>query len=307
MESIAENNSVELDDEFLKIESAICEYDSVGNAPQRKGESAFHWNAIENACLTLLKKAKDIRVAIWYVRACMARRGLAGLAESSRVLADIVALPVGQIHPLALPDESPGESHVVHLGWFGATQFLHQLGAARFDDQDVSLNNLAQGTVPALADDRRLQAAVNSTLQEIRQAFAGIEESLLAAGQSLDLARVVELLDRAIARLETPEVASEPLDEVSDAPRQRAAVRPATVAGAATAALNTREEVGVALERVADYFRLHEPSHPAPIFLSRIQRMLGAGFNDVMAELYPEAVALVAQLDRPQRAGQSFE
>lgn len=64
--------------------------------------------------------------------------------------------------------------------------------------------------------------------------------------------------------------------------------------------LRSRQEVGAALDRIVEYFRVHEPSHPAPIFLSRIQRMLGAGFEEVMAELYPEAASLVAQLSRPQ-------
>ena len=64
--------------------------------------------------------------------------------------------------------------------------------------------------------------------------------------------------------------------------------------------LRSRQEVGAALDRIVEYFRVQEPSHPAPIFLSRIQRMLGVGFEEVMAELYPEAASLVAQLSRPQ-------
>jgi type VI secretion system protein ImpA len=296
MDAIVEADSVEFDDEFVRIESSICEYDSVGNAPQRKGEGAFQWNTIESTCLVLLNKAKDIRVAIWYMRACLARRGLGGLAEGVKLLAGIVGLPAGQIHPLSLPDESPGERHAIHLGWLGGSHFLHQLGAARFEDQGVTLIDLAQGNGSLPVDDRLVRAAANVVLRDIRQAFQGIEEAMLAAGHSLDLSRVVELLDNAISRL--TDVGSESVDEVPDLLTQRASARPLAVG-----TLKTREEVRIALERVAEYFRVHEPSHPAPIFLSRIQRMLGAGFDDVMAELYPEAVALVAQLDRPQRAG----
>ncbi|KOS79440.1 hypothetical protein [Burkholderia mallei] len=32
---------LDFDEDFIKIDAAICEYDSVGYAPQRKGESAF--------------------------------------------------------------------------------------------------------------------------------------------------------------------------------------------------------------------------------------------------------------------------
>jgi len=54
------------------------------------------------------------------------------------------------------------------------------------------------------------------------------------------------------------------------------------------------------LSRMVAYFQAHEPSHPAPIFLNRVQRMLGANFETLMDELYPEADQLIAKLERPK-------
>jgi len=98
-ENVLELHALDFDEDFALIDAAICEYDAVGNAPQRKGESSFQWSSIETSCLGLLARAKDIRVAIWYMRACMARRGMAGLAEGINVLADIMSSPVDEIHP----------------------------------------------------------------------------------------------------------------------------------------------------------------------------------------------------------------
>jgi type VI secretion system protein ImpA len=295
VEASIEQNSLDFCEDFIRIDAAICEYDSVGNAPQRKGESGFQWASVETACVALLKRAKDIRVAIWYVRACMARRGLSGLAEGIRALADIMRLPVSEIHPRAQADEAPGESHVIHLGWIGGQQFLHQLGCICLDGHDVTVSDLARGHASAIVKDRSYRAALHRLLCDIQDSFSGIEASMATREQRIDLSRVLDLLEQALSRLpaspdndgavlvEMPRVGADPQQQ-------------------AVGVLRTRKEVGAALDRMVEYFRVHEPSHPAPIFLSRVQRMLGADFEEVMAELYSEAVSLVAQLDRPEHS-----
>ncbi|WP_323122824.1 type VI secretion system protein TssA [Burkholderia alba] len=297
VESPPEPDALDFDEDFVRIDAAICEYDSVGNAPQRKGEGAFQWVPIENACLVLLKKAKDIRVAIWYIRACMVRRGLSGLADGVRLLAGVMSAPADEIHPRALPGESAGEIHALQLGWIAGPQFAHQFGCARFEGRDVTLAALANGEAAAILDDRDYQEKAHSVLHDIQDSFLKITESMRVAGQPFEISRVMDLLGRALSRL-----GASPAGTGSAAPA--APPSPVVEAGRGPpgdtgAALATREDVEAVLERVAEYFRIHEPSHPAPIFLSRIQRMLGAGFEEVMAELYPEGAALAAQLGRP--------
>ncbi|AIO69147.1 ImpA family type VI secretion system protein [Burkholderia oklahomensis] len=297
---------LDFDEDFIKIDAAICEYDSVGYAPQRKGESAFQWASVETACLALLKKAKDVRVAIWHLRACIARRGLTGLADGVRLLADLMSAPVEELHPRALPDESPGETLSIHLGWISGPQFLHQLGSSRFEDRDATLNDLIGGRAASIVEDRDYRIRANTLVHDIKDSLSRIRESIAAIEQELNVSRALDLLSVAASRLTQPEAGSagsanaavtEPA--VAAAPGVPAQDAPSPAAGPG-GALRSRQEVGVALERIVEYFRAHEPSHPAPIFLSRIQRMLGAGFEEVMAELYPEAASLVAQLNRPQ-------
>ncbi|AOJ04166.1 ImpA [Burkholderia mayonis] len=296
---------LDFDEDFIKIDAAICEYDSVGYAPQRKGESAFQWASVETACLALLKKAKDVRVAIWHLRACIARRGLIGLADGVRLLADLMSAPVEELHPRALPDESPGETLSIHLGWISGPQFLHQLGSSRFEDRDATLNDLIGGRAASIVEDRDYRIRANILVHNIQDSLSRIRESIAAIEQELNVSRALDLLSVAASRLTQTETgsagsadvaAAKPVDAVPGTPALDAPLPAAGQGGA----LRSRQEVGVALERIVEYFRVHEPSHPAPIFLSRIQRMLGAGFEEVMAELYPEAVSLVAQLNRPQ-------
>ncbi|WP_184066387.1 MULTISPECIES: ImpA family type VI secretion system protein [unclassified Paraburkholderia] len=290
-------DSLDFDEDFIKIDAAICEYDAVGLVPQRKGESAFQWASVETACAALLEKAKDVRVAIWYLRACIARRGLAGLADGVRLLADLMRAPVDELHPRALAGESHGQALLIHLGWIAGPQFLHQLGSARLANREETLNDLVSGRTASSAEDRD-DAKTMALVQDIHESLSDVMKSAVAIGQDLDVSRALDLLDVAASRLaQTGAPAANPAHESIAQPRADAPQpEPACPGGA----LKTRREVGAALERIVEYFRVHEPSHPAPIFLSRIQRMLGSGFEEVMAELYPEAASLVAQLNRPQ-------
>lgn len=292
------SDSLDFDEDFLKIDAAICEYDAVGLVPQRKGESAFQWAAVETTCIALLKKAKDVRVGIWHLRACIARRGLTGVADGVSVLAELMAAPIGELHPRALADESPGEALLIHLGWLAGSQFLHQLGSSRFEDRDATLSDLADGRAASILEDRDYAAGATVLLGRIKESLSEISQSLATVGQDLDASRALDLLDLAASRLSqvsvsAPDRVCEAVAEPNADARQPEVTEPG-------GALRTRQDVGVALERIVEYFRVHEPSHPAPIFLSRIQRMLGAGFEEVMAELYPEAMSLLAQLNRPQ-------
>ncbi|MEV9637458.1 type VI secretion system ImpA family N-terminal domain-containing protein [Burkholderia pseudomallei] len=296
---------LDFDEDFIKIDAAICEYDSVGYAPQRKGESAFQWASIETGCLALLKKAKDVRVGIWHLRACIARRGLSGLADGVRSLADLMSAPVEELHPRALPDESPGETLLIHLGWLAGPQFLHQLGSSRFEDRDATLNDLIGGRAAAIVEDRDYRLRANTLVHDIQDSLSRIRESIAAAEQELNVSHALDLLSVAASRLTQAQAggadsASVESDAPVDAPAGASAPGAQQPMAGPGGVLRSRQEVGAALDRIVEYFRVHEPSHPAPIFLSRIQRMLGAGFEEVMAELYPEAASLVAQLSRPQ-------
>lgn len=289
-------DELDFDEDFIRVNALICEYDSVGNALQRKGENAFQWSSIENICSELLNKVGDIRVAIWYIRACMAEHGIAGLAKGVSRLAGIMSLPADEIHPRAQPGDSSGDIHALHLGWITGPQFLHQSGSTKFEEAGVTLAGLAEGDATAVThlESSGHRVTAYAFLLDIKESLLKIEESMLAAAQHFEISRVLGLIDRALARLKPAQTAdATPVTQThDDGEVWRSGFNAHTV-------LATRQDVGAALECIAEYFRVREPSHPAPIFLSRIQRMLGAGFDEVMAELYPDGVALAAQLGRP--------
>nr|WP_256252416.1 type VI secretion system ImpA family N-terminal domain-containing protein [Burkholderia ubonensis] len=299
-------NLLDSDDEFIKIDSAICEFDSVGYAPVRAGEGSFQWAFVETGCLALLERARDVRVGIWYLRACIARRGVIGFAEGLRLLADLMCCPLEILYPRGLPGESPGETIAIHLGWLSGDQFLHQLRNAKFEDLDASLGEIGSGRGLIIVSDSNIFENAINIANDIQKYILKIAESVSDFGQELDISRTIHVLSMTVTKLAQMRASTDDVGNVTSGCEKGGRVLGAPEIDSSRMAINSgnilrsRGDVGTAIERIVEYFRSYEPSHPAPIFLARIQRMLGAGFEDVMAELFPEAESLVAKLGRAQ-------
>ncbi|MFD1561007.1 type VI secretion system protein TssA [Paraburkholderia silviterrae] len=74
-------------------------------------------------------------------------------------------------------------------------------------------------------------------------------------------------------------------------PPQRAAGPPAANGAAwRDAEISSRADIDFGLEKMCRYLELHEPSHPAPIFLRRAQRLLSLNFYEIFRDIAPESV-----------------
>lgn len=60
--------------------------------------------------------------------------------------------------------------------------------------------------------------------------------------------------------------------------------------------LSNRRDAFRALAISRRYFERHEPSHPAPLLIRRIERLEGLGFMDILAELSPDAFAQIRHI-----------
>ncbi|QRN41759.1 MAG: hypothetical protein GKC53_06640 [Neisseriaceae bacterium] len=58
-------------------------------------------------------------------------------------------------------------------------------------------------------------------------------------------------------------------------------------------AVSSRKEVILILDNLLNYFRVHEPSHPAPILIRRVKKMIGMNFEEIIQELLPDSQALL--------------
>jgi type VI secretion system protein ImpA len=287
-----EFTDTEFTDDFQRIDNLISAYDSQGEGPLRKGEQAFQWSVVEAGTRQLLRTSPDLRVAIWFLRANLSQYGLQGFFEGIAVLAELMRLPKQRLFPVALDDESPREIHAIALAWLASPRFIFGLRTARVDKHsNYTLADLISS--PDLSGTFKNAKAILTNINISLSHLGEIANALAEDDDYLDygFTEVMAVLSKAalcfgenVTRsVKTTVVSSEVegLDLTSKAPK-------------------SREEMSQLLILIIDYFKVNEPSHPAPILLTRVQRMMGASFEEIMAELYPEATSLIARIDKPQ-------
>ncbi len=54
--------------------------------------------------------------------------------------------------------------------------------------------------------------------------------------------------------------------------------------------VSSRQDVDLLLEKIYLYFEKHEPSHPAPLFIRRIQRLMNLNFYEIMKDISPDSL-----------------
>lgn len=67
-------------------------------------------------------------------------------------------------------------------------------------------------------------------------------------------------------------------------------VPPPTAVDWRSAQISSRAEAQQMLEKVKQYFAQHEPSHPAPLMIERVQRLIELDFMDIIRDLAPDGV-----------------
>ena len=56
------------------------------------------------------------------------------------------------------------------------------------------------------------------------------------------------------------------------------------------AQITSREEAAAMLAKVCAYFEAHEPSHPAPVLIRRVQQLIPLGFHEILRNLAPQGL-----------------
>jgi type VI secretion system protein ImpA len=287
------DHGVEYTAEFQELDALVNAFDSEGLGPLRKGERPFQWDAVASAAQVLLAQSPDLRVALWLLRALFAQRGLVGMAEGLARISALLALPEHSVFPRAHDGEPVREAHAITLAWLGSAALLHQLRSARLAPElalagtDLHLNPaLALALEPSLK--AALLAAAQGGLQHLDSIIAALQQ--VGVDLAFNIAPLREELQFQ-GQVLNAQAAPSGADGVAQAPVQ----------GLASGAdLHTRAEVQQALNGLICYFQVHEPGHPAPLLLQRVQRMLGASFEELMGELYADAKNMIARIDKPQ-------
>ncbi|HEY3982427.1 ImpA family type VI secretion system protein [Cedecea sp.] len=297
-----EIDGVEYDPLYNEILLALSDHDNSADPLINSEESeSVDWVDICEKCERLLTACKDLRVMIWHLRATLHTQGIIALFHDIRRIDE--ALASGETVFPHMPDEPEGSSHAAALGWMATASCLSEIKQARLmADSTLTIEELQRCM---LQDDSvltwselivilgksavRYQAQGCPALQFqcsfVVEALARIEQYANQHSDSYqldcrNLRAVLSKMAAQLAGLEQP-----PVDDagvVTEVPDENSTLR-------RDGQIRSRQDAVLMMNSIIDYFKAHEPSHPAPIFIRRAQKLIGMEFEDIVEELMPDA------------------
>jgi len=310
---------MEYSPEFLALQQA-----AVAKPEQQFGATIIpaqtpDWSVVEREALALCERSCDVRVLALLAQAWTQLRGLQGFAQGAELVASLLESHWGSIHPrLHLDGEYDPMPRVNALaaladgnGTGRALRDSHLLDDVHGQITVRNAEALLDGSVTQLD----LYPGGRARLCEaLKHAFLIRAPNVIAAAQALEaLQRIRQIVAREAGSEWTPDFS--PLErslglivalrqgvplapESIDAPApQTCAQEPGASTGQGVAApswrdvsIESRDDALLALDKVCRYFETHEPSHPAPLLIRRVQQTVPLSFQELLKNLAPQGV-----------------
>ncbi|ORM65554.1 type VI secretion system protein TssA [Pantoea rwandensis] len=309
-------DDLEYDAAFMALEQARS-----GKAEQQFGNTIIpaeppDWQLVAQQAEQLLTRTRDIRLLLILSEAWTHTNGLAGCAEGLTLLSDALTRYWPTLHPALEFDGEPdllmrvsalaalgpqsGLSRALRNSWLlkSATGEITLRDAIALLDGSKSEVAEFPGGVPRLREALQQPDLGNAqALRTLAQHFTMLRRCLeqhLVAADMPDLAtteKALALLLPLLPSRDEPEwVAAQPESAEQPSPEAVASKVLSPALRWQQVPLTSREDAELMLEKVRLYFLQHEPSHPAPIMLERVQRLIQLDFLDIIRDLAPDAV-----------------
>jgi type VI secretion system protein ImpA len=283
------------------------------------------WKAVRSACLKLLERTRDLRVATTLAQAQLAQDGVAGFSPALDLIERLVRERWPDVHPQLDADDDNDPAIRVNallalvdgatvLRAFRAAPLASSRALGRVCLRDIEVAHgeadAAEGQeAPTTAsidavfldvpieDLQRDATALRSALE----ALHSIEATLTAhvgAARAVDFGPLARLVRRAsdftaerAARRGGAAAAADGAGETGAgvaAAASGAPPRPGEIAG--------RADVIRLIDQICDYYQRHEPASPVPLMLLRARRLAMMNFLEIIEELAPDGLAQVRQV-----------
>ncbi|MEW5561988.1 type VI secretion system ImpA family N-terminal domain-containing protein [Enterobacter asburiae] len=306
-----ETDGVEYDPLYNEILLLLSGHDnSDGPLDAPAGAEVINWTDIRGKCERLLAVCKDLRVIMWHLRASLHIQGVVALYQSIQLIDEL--LRSGAVVYPHIPDEPAGSSHAAALGWLGNGCCLSELKQARLATDitvtfEVMMQALAQDGASVMSFSQMVLVLENSSAYYQSQGCPALPAQLALCAEALtrieqyanQCSDDYQLDCRALRQLLVGtgkllnDMYAETASEYS-ASEEPAKEDIATAMVVTAGKIKSRQDAILMLDKVVEYFKTHEPSHPAPIFIRRTQKMIGMEFEAIIEDLIPEATATLA-------------
>jgi type VI secretion system protein ImpA len=315
--------------EDLSHDGSLQELETMARGKEETQFSAAeppNWKKLQDRCLQLFGRSKDLRIAMTLAVSCLELDGLPGFRETLFLVKGLIERYWPTVHPQLDPADNYDPlqrmnivaSLATPIGTFqDPLRILERLRAVtlcnsaqmgQFNLADIlraEAGKAAQGDKPAVTMPQIESAFLDSKREELRESLRLLNECTTLV-QGID-----ELITNSVGAANAPDLT--PL--LSELAVMRSRVAPyvrTEAAGASNPArvaetlravgqpglpidgeIRSREEVVDLLQKICRYYDRTEPSSPVPLMLKRAARLAGMDFMQIIQDLSPDAITQI--------------
>lgn len=307
---------LEYDAEFLALDRAAKPKDERVMGSEVKAAEEPDWDDVAVKATALLRRSKDLRVAVHLATAWLRKFGMPGWAAGMQLSRGLLETYWDNLFPqLDAEDDNDPTARVNailpiatlkgSLGFFENTPFVQSARVGRFSLRDLRIANgdlkPAEGAAaPSLteieaccmdcneADLDAVSAAIDEIIEHVRAIDALFSDKVGSAGPDLkplitDAQELKKFVGPQVAKRH-PEIVAE-----GEAAAEDGSAAPGAAA-AVPGRINGPQDVVRRIDEICEYYARAEPSSPVPLLLRRAQRLVGLSFEDLLKDLAPSGI-----------------
>ncbi len=307
---------LEYDNEFLDLTKAAA------GKPESQFEGAEppNWRRVVEIVESLFERTRDLRVAVYWVRAQLHLEGWPAYVPGLRLVNGLVENLWDGVHPLPDPDDGDPYARVNALsvlrevdgliGDLRDTRVIQErsigeltgrtievaldLAPAGEEEANLGAGPCSQMMAAALAKDPTLRATCTEASALTARLVGLLNEKL--GDNAPDLAPLVAFVDAIGSLLPAEAEAAEGDDGAAEEGAGAGGAEGGGRRRGLSGSVNSREDALRAIDLVCEYLERAEPSNPAPLFLRRASQLISHNFLQLMKVLAPDALPEVARL-----------
>jgi type VI secretion system protein ImpA len=294
-----------------------------GKGEQRLGDKLVpatgpDWSTVRQQAEELMKRTKDLRVALLLTRALVHTEHMPGLRDGLDLLHAMLERYWDAVHPRLEGDDprmrmntlagladrealvmDVRDALLVRAGplKISVRDVLVALGKLKpsGSDGEYSQAQVSAAIASAAAQDRSAIDAVQACVKRIGAIHALLVEKV-GAGQATDLKPMSDMLQYLAQGCEAAlgdAGAGETAEAAGDAPAQAAGpASPPAMPGE----IRSRDDAMRLLDTICIFFERTEPGNPAPLLIRRAQRLMNKSFVEIIEDLAPDSLNRIQEI-----------
>lgn len=278
-----------------------------------------NWPRVLELAQTLLGRARDLRLAMWWGRASVNLEGFSALPSALALLHGLLDRFWDGLHPLPDADDADSLARLSVIGGLDKLDSLlgdvrnaslssdRRMAGLRARDVEIATGKLApradeasrtSGQISAMFSDApevavALAAQANAAAASLRS-MQSLMVDRIRADLVVDLTTIRAIVAGVLAVVPAV-VQSESLAEAGgNQPAQIAAATMRQPGGVLS--IDSRQDAIRAIELVCAYLERNEPTNPAQLLLHRAARVIDKNFLQLVKELAPDAMKDIAKI-----------